>query len=180
MSAPAPVITSLETVDWPWEWYPSGPRAFAKRAQAAGWDVRIGFARGHMPGQAADTWELHDSIGVWVDGYGRRAAALWGRNPDAEFSAKKQDSGTIKDGELPSGMKWSSSGTMILLGGGMSFPYANLSELDEWVKARGVVIPGWYEAATKRVLDARAASKANAKSKAEANAAEREAAARAR
>lgn len=168
MSAPAPIITSEETWrTWEESWYPSGPRTFAKRARAAGWEARIGFSRGSVPGQALDSWEVRDMIGVWIDGYGRRAGAFWERNPEAEFTAKKLDKG-IKPGELPSGMIWSASGTLIMLGGGMAFPYCNLTKLDEWVALKGTVLPTWYEGIRDAVVKAEADAKARAKAKDEA------------
>lgn len=142
---PEPEITSIQTYEsWDEAWYPSGPRGFAKAARAAGWEARIGFSRGPVPGQAADTWETRDIIGVWVNGYGKRAVATWERNPNAEFSAKKLEAGNIKPGEIPSGMAWSSSGTAIRLAGGMSWGYANLTDLKEWVALKGAVLPSWY------------------------------------
>jgi len=139
------VISSLDT--WPaWDeaWYPVGPRGLAKAARAAGWEARIGFARGPVPGQAKDSWEIRDTIGVWMDGFGKRAAGMWERNPDAEFSAKKLEAGNIKPGEIPSGMQWSTAGTAILLGKGMSWGYANLTDLKEWLALQGAVLPSWY------------------------------------
>lgn len=145
MTGPKPIITSHETYEsWEEEWYPSSPRTLAKAARAAGWEVRIGFSRGYVPGQAKDSWEIRDIIGVWMNGYGRRAVATWERNPEAEFSAKKLDAG-VKPGEIPSGMQWSTSGTAIMLGGGMSWPYANLTDLKEWIQLKGAVLPTWYE-----------------------------------
>jgi hypothetical protein len=142
---PEPEITSLDT--WPaWDedWYPSGPRSLAKAARAAGWEARIGFSRGPIAGQAKESWETRDMIGVWLNGYGRRAVALWERNPEAEFSAKKLDAGNIKPGEIPSGMQWSTAGTSIITGKGMSWTYANLTDLKEWLALHGDVLPSWY------------------------------------
>lgn len=144
MSEPKPIITSLETwPDWDEAWYPSGPRGLAKLARDNGWEARIGFSRGYVPGQAKDSWDSRDMIGVWLDGYGKRAVAMWERNPEAEFSAKKLDAG-VKDGEIPSGMKWSTSGTAIIMAKGMSWTYANVTDLKEWLAVHGAVLPAWY------------------------------------
>lgn len=181
MTAPPPVITTRET--WPaWDeaWYPSGPRAFAKRTRSAGWLARIAFSRGYVPGQAQDTYVVRDIIGVWVDGYGRRAVAFWERNPEAEFSVKKQDSGTIKSGEIPSGMAWSSVGTAIILGAGVSYTYAGLKDLDAWVEVHGNVDPSWYVMIQAWVLAHEEHARRKAKTKASNEAQEREDAARAR
>lgn len=141
-----PVITSRETYrTWDYAWYPSGPRGFLRRAEAAGWDVRMGFSRGYIPGAKADTWDMRDMIGVWVNGYGRRAAAFWSRNPDAEFSARKLEAGNIKPGEIPSGMTWKASGTTIRISERESWTYASLADLDEWVALHGAVLPSWYK-----------------------------------
>ena len=180
-TAPPPGITSIETYKtWEEAWYPAGPRALAKAARAAGWEARVGFSRGYVPGSKAGSWDVRDIIGVWLDGFGRRAAAFWERNPEAEFSAKKQESGTIKDGEIPSGMKWSSSGGLIMLGKGMAFPYANLSDLEEWVKLQGAVLPAWYRTIQDWVQAHEENAKRKAKGKAQTEANAREAAARAR
>jgi hypothetical protein len=142
---PEPIISSNETYEsWDEAWYPSGPRSLAKAAREAGWEARIGFSRGYVPGQSKDSWEVRDIIGVWLNGYGRRAVATWERNPEAEFSAKKLEAGNIKPGEIPSGMAWSSSGTAIMVAKGRSWPYANLTDLKEWVALHGAVLPSWY------------------------------------
>lgn len=131
-------ISSRETwPEWDEAWYPAGPRALAKAARSAGWEARIGFSRGHTDGG------VRDIIGVWLDGFGRRAAAFWERNPDAEFSARKLEAG-VKDGEIPSGAQWSSSGTMVMAGKGMSWGYANLTDFREWLALQGNVPPEWY------------------------------------
>lgn len=163
---PAPEVTSTWTHEnWEEEWYPSGPRAFAKRARAAGWDVRVGFSRGSIPGAKKDTYATRDMIGVWLDGFGKRAGVFWERNPDAEFSAKKLEAGP-KPGEIPSGMNWTTKGGSIRFGPGMSFPYPNLTQMDEWVALQGAVLPGWYEGIKTKVLEAEAAAKARADAKA--------------
>lgn len=175
-------ITSLESYAQGWDeaWYPSGPRNFAKRARAAGWDVRIGFSRGSIPGAKEDTWETRDIIGVWLNGYGKRAGAFWERNPDAEFSARKLEAGNIKPGEVPSGMQWSSTGGLIMIGPKTAFPYANLTEMDEWVSLRGAVLPSWYEAIScwVRAHEMHAAWKAKHKAEMAARAKEKAAQAR--
>lgn len=158
MSAPRVGITSLETRDWPEEWYPSGPRAFAKRARGAGWDARMAFSRGRVPAAKTDEWDVRDMIGVWLDGYGQRLAAFWERNPEAQFSAKKLDAG-VKAGEIPSGMVWAVSWTAVFLGPGIAFPYPNLTELDEMVAAKGDVGPEWWAYVEHRVRAARARAK---------------------
>jgi hypothetical protein len=161
---PEITITNRETYEsWDEEWYPSGPRTLAALARSAGWEVRIGFSRGPVAGQKADTWETRDIIGVWMDGYGKRAVALWERNPDAEFTAKKLEAG-VKPGELPSGMKWSTSGTAIRMTKAWSWPYANLTDLKEWLALHGDVLPSWYEAIRARVKEAEERAKARAKS----------------
>ena len=144
MNSPAPVITSLETYGaWDEAWYPRGPRLFAKLARDSGWDCRVGFSRGYVP-VGKDRHELRDMIGVYVNGYGRRAAAFWERNPDAEFSQKKLDTGNIKPGEIPSGMQWSTSGTRIRMTEAWSWTYANLNDMEAWIKAHGDVSDTWY------------------------------------
>jgi hypothetical protein len=131
----------------------------------------MGFSRGFVP-HGSDEYEMRDIIGVWVDGYGRRGCALWTRNPEAQFSARKLESG-VQPGEIPTGMKWSTSGALIMLGKGMAFPYANLTQINEWVALRGAVLPGWYEDIKAKALAAEAESRAKAKAKVEAEKIER-------
>jgi hypothetical protein len=152
VSAPPPIITNLETTSaWDEKWYPSGPRSLAALARTHGWDVRMGFSRGYVPGAREGTYELRDTIGVWMDGYGRRAAAFWERNPDAQFSARKLETG-VEYGEIPSGMTCKASHTTIYVQGGGVFSYASLSDLKEWITARGEVRPFWCESVRARVL----------------------------
>lgn len=162
---PKPEITTHETQDWDEEWYPRSPRAFLKLARDAGWEARIGFARGYVTGQAADTYEVRDFIAVWLNGYGRRACMSWTRNPEAEFTAKKLEAG-IKPGEIPSGMKWKPEGGSIMLGRGMSFPWLNATQMEEWTKLRGNVLPAWYDKIRTDYFAAQAAAKERAAAKA--------------
>ncbi len=151
---PAPEVTSTWTWEhWEEEWFPVPPRSFAKKARAAGWEVRIGFSRGSMDGRKANTYVTRDMIGVWIDGFGKRAVVIWERNPDAEFTAKKLESG-VKPGEIPSGAKWSPRGGSIRYGKGMAFSYPNLTEMEEWVALQGAALPSWYEACRQRALAA--------------------------
>lgn len=153
---PEPEVTSTWTAEnWEEEWYPRAPRGFMAKARAAGWDVRIGFSRGSIPGAKANTYQTRDMIGVWLDGFGKRAGVFWERNPDAVFSAKKLEA-SPKPGEIPSGMMWTTKGGSIRFGPGMAFPYPNLTEMEEWVALRGEVLPSWYVACQKRVMDAAA------------------------
>lgn len=153
---PPPIITSTWTHEhWEEAWYPASPRNLAKRARAAGWEVRLGFSRGYAEGRKANTYALRDVIGVWLDGFGKRAVVYWERNPDAEFTAKKLEAG-IKPGEIPSGYQWTPRGGSIIGEKGTSFPYPNLTEMEEWISLGGAVLPDWYESTKRRVLAAQA------------------------
>lgn len=166
---PPPIITSIETWEtWEEAWFPSSPRSFAKAARAEGWEARIGFSRGYVQ-VSKDSWEIRDVIGVWLDGYGRRAVAYWERNPEAEFSARKLEAG-IKPGEVPSGQQWKTSGTAIMSGKGRSFGYANVTELKEWLALHGAALPSWYEAIKTKVQTAEAEAERKSKAKAKAGA----------
>jgi hypothetical protein len=176
----SPIITPRETWEtWDEEWYPRSPRLVARTLRSAGWSVRVGFSRGYVPGQKADTYVLRDMIGVWADGYGKRAAWFWERNPEAEFTAKKLERG-IKPGEIPSGMEWSTSGTTIIMGNGVSWVYASHTDLLEWAQLQGAVLPSWYEHIQAWVQAHEERDKRKAKGKAQADADAKEAEARAR
>lgn len=161
MTTPEPIITTQETHGWPWEWYPAGPRAAAKLAKECGWDVIMAFSRGYVPGPG-ESWVLRDMIGVWVDGYRHRAVAIWERNPEAEFTAKKLESG-IKPGEIPSGMQWSISSTLIMIGSGASFPYASLTDFRDWISRKADVDAEWYLDIRSAALEKERAAKAKTK-----------------
>ena len=174
MSAPPPIITTLQTVHaWPEEWYPRSPRSFLKTALDAGWDARMAFCRGYVAGQKADSWELRDQIAVWIDGFGKRAVMIWERNPDAEFTAKKLEAG-IKPGEIPSGYKWSPRGGSIMWGKGLSFPWLNATQMTEWTTLRGNVLQSWYDKIKTEHFAALDMAKMRARAKADNEAAERE------
>jgi hypothetical protein len=87
-SRPAPVITSQQTFDAGWCWWPSPVTALEKRATRLGWMVRVGFARGYKRGIHKDTWALLDTVGVWLAKPGApRAAFVWKRSPDGADSS---------------------------------------------------------------------------------------------
>jgi hypothetical protein len=80
---PPPVITSLATYVAGWMWWPRAVETLAVKATGLGYEVRIGFARGYKPGRSKDTWELLDTIGVWLHKPGRPVAGfVWERSPD--------------------------------------------------------------------------------------------------
>lgn len=83
MSTPAPVLTSLQAHDLGWQWWIPSAHSMAVYARSYGWEVKLGFARGYTPGRKLDSWDLTDSIGCWVDGFGRRGVAYWLRKPEA-------------------------------------------------------------------------------------------------
>jgi hypothetical protein len=166
VSQPDPVITSRDSVDWPEDWYPGPAKTFAKTARAVGWDVRIGFSRGYVPGQKADTWDVRDMIGVWLDGFDKRAVMLWERNPEAEFTAKKLEA-SIRPGEIPSGAKWSPKGGSLLLGNGRSFPWMNATQMKEWTVLKGAVLPSWYAQVRDEYFAAQDLARARARARAD-------------
>ena len=172
-SAPPPIVSTRETTHWPEDVFPSAARSFAKLARAAGWEVRIGFNRGYVPAQAADTWEVRDGVSVWLNGYGKRAVGAWERNPNAQFTQAKLDAG-VKPGEEPSGRKWKFTHGTEILGRGESFPWMGSDQLKEWAKLQGNVLPSWYAKVREEHFAKLAKTKAAqaAKTKAEADAKE--------
>lgn len=147
---PAPLYTSQDTQAW--DCWPPAILALRKVAIEAGWDVRVGFSRGYVPGRAGGTLELVDMLGVWVDGFGMRGGAFWERKPDSETA---------------SGYAWKADSTIIraspLLAG---FPYANHTEFRVWLKAQGRCAPSWFAMSRERVMAARAKAKAAVPAKA--------------
>jgi hypothetical protein len=112
-------------------------------------------------------------IGVWLDGFGKRAVMLWERNPEAEFTAKKLEAG-IKPGEIPSGATWKPRGGSVVSGRGRSFPWMNATQMKEWTALQGNVLPSWYEAVRDGYFAAQDLARARSRAKADNEAAERE------
>lgn len=80
---PPPIITAAETYAAGWCWWPAPVLTLEKRAMLAGYEVRIGFARGYKPGRKKNTWELWDTIGAWLHKAGHpRVVFTWERSPD--------------------------------------------------------------------------------------------------
>lgn len=89
---PPPVITAAQTYADGWCWWPRAVLTLTKRAELAGYDVRVGFARGYKPGRRKGSWDLWDTIGVWLHRADRpRVVFTWERSPDAanEWKAGK-------------------------------------------------------------------------------------------
>lgn len=129
-------ITSIETYEMQWDQWPAGVRRLTYLAETMGWSVRVGFSRGDLePGKTRDT------IGVWLNGYGHRAAAFWERDPESD---------TV------SGYAWKATTTAIWQGGrrpgAPCFPYANHSDFKEWVEARGAMAPDFRNRHAVRAL----------------------------
>lgn len=80
---PPPVTTAAETYAAGWCWWPSPVLTLEKRARLAGYEVRIGFARGYKPGRKKGTWELWDTIGAWCRRPDKPLVVFtWERSPD--------------------------------------------------------------------------------------------------
>ena len=80
---PTPVLTSLEAAAMGWEWWIGPALTLQKRAVLAGWECRLGFARGYKPGRKKNTYELWDTVCAWLHQSGRpRMAFTWERSPD--------------------------------------------------------------------------------------------------
>lgn len=123
------VIDSCTTYAQGWDQWPLGVRQMIAMAETHGWSVRTGFSRGEIPGRKRNTMAMRDMIGVWIQGYGHRAAAWWERNPEADTDA---------------GYAWKASGTAIWPGGRPTmdtpcFPYANVADFKEWLTMRGTM-----------------------------------------
>ncbi len=99
MGRPAPVITSTETYAAGWCWWPRAVVLTEKRAVAAGWAARIGFARGYKPGRRKGTWSLLDIVGLWLlKPDAPRAVFTWERSPETEANAWKAGSALLWSG----------------------------------------------------------------------------------
>lgn len=124
-------ITSIESYEQGWCWWPKSVLAMSDYAESYGWDVRIGFSRGEIPGRKMDAVEVQDTIGIWINGYGKRAVALWKRRPESETDSAYQ---------------WTTDGSIIWADGrpGVAFSYANHTDLKHWLSKAGAVGEDWY------------------------------------
>jgi hypothetical protein len=98
---PPPVITAAETYAAGWCWWPGSVLTLEKRAKLAGYEVRIGFARGYKPGRKKGTWVLLDTIGAWCHRDGKpRVVFTWERSPESENPAWKAARASFRAGSL--------------------------------------------------------------------------------
>lgn len=116
---PAPVVTSREF--WDGSGCPAVVLAHAERARAASWDVRVQRSRGHAPHAA------HGAPGAlkW------RHALVLGNGVWSAYAVYVETT-------------WAS----VMLWGRTRpwFPYASISDLAEYISARGQMDDAWYAA----------------------------------
>ena len=85
---PAPLLTSVQSVEMGWQWWPSMVLTLERRAIHAGWVTQCGFSRGYKPGRARGTFDLLDVVAVHVRKPGVRGGFMWNRLVDGSYEWK--------------------------------------------------------------------------------------------
>jgi hypothetical protein len=129
---PAPEHTTRDPFpDMP---LPTALAALKKKAEAAGWEVRVGYSRAKRRAVKIGSYDLVETLGVWGEGHGWRFSAMYERKPEGAVSAQAWKWGSISlwaDGKFP-------------------FSYASVTDLKEWLAVRGSVLPSWFAAIAAR------------------------------
>ncbi len=93
-AAPAPEWTTRD--GWPEGFpVPAGARALVKRAEAAGWEVRVGYSRPFRAGVRKGEWVKAHYVGVWARKGGRSIYGRWWAKADAEKLTWSWDKGSV-------------------------------------------------------------------------------------
>lgn len=85
---PAPLLTSRDSEALGWCWWPPMALRAQKSAERAGWDTRLGFARGYKPGRGKGTFDLLDTIGLHLHRAGTTGCLMWSRLVDGSYEWK--------------------------------------------------------------------------------------------
>lgn len=108
---PVPEVTSLDPVPEGLVW-PTSMGGVQRKAEALGWEVRPGYSRGSVPGQARGTWKLREEACLWMRKAGQpRLALSWERMPDSQAKG---------------GPAWKADKALALDGKGMARAYGHL------------------------------------------------------
>jgi hypothetical protein len=143
---PGPEVTNLDPFPSDFT-VPAAVKQLVGKAEAAGWEVRLGYSLGPRRAVKIGTYDRVETLGVWAGPHpdsGWRFSAMYERKPDG----------------APSAQKWKWGKTSIWRADRFPFPYCNVTELKEWISVRASVLPSWFEQVTKRVRDAEAKQKA--------------------
>lgn len=138
---------------------PAEPRAvldLVKRATAAGWLVRVGFSRGPARAVTVNTYKLVETFGVWAAAHpdtGWRFCAMYERSIGAATGWKWDRTGIWKPGQV------------VAPGLGPRFGHATVTDLKEFLEARGAVPPAWFKGVHARVMSQAAKTKTAAKAR---------------
>jgi hypothetical protein len=86
---PAPLLTSVQSVEMGWEWWPPMVLTAQRAAQRAGWETTLGFARGYKPGRGENSPPtLIDTVAVHVRRGAVTGALVWDRLVDGSYEWK--------------------------------------------------------------------------------------------
>lgn len=150
---PVPEVLSIDPrpADAPPE--PRPVLAIVKAAETAGWLVRVGYSRGPARAVKVGEYKLVETFGVWAGAHpdtGWRFYAMYERTVGKTWAWQRI--GIWKPGRL------------VAPGLGPRFVDANVTDLKDFIAARGSVLPLWFKGIHARVQDqadkARAAARA--------------------
>lgn len=101
VEAPEPEWTTRD--GWPGGFVPpGGAERLRKLAEAAGWEVRVGYSRPFRPGVRTGEWVKAHYVGVWARKGGRSIyGRWWSRVTDGKLSWS-WDGGTVNGWRAPS------------------------------------------------------------------------------
>ena len=151
---PAPEVTTLDPrpADAPDE--PRAVRLLVAEATAAGWQARVGYSRGPIRAVKVGTYKTVECFGVWAS-----------EHPETGWRFCAMHERTIG---AATGWKWARV-TMwhargkATTGGALRFSHANRTDLSTFIELRGLVLPSWFAAIEKRVVEQAERQKAAAK-----------------
>lgn len=123
-------------------------------ARMAGWEVRVGYSRGHARQVRKGLYKEVHTFGVWGLGYGWRWCVMYEWSPDLK-----------KPWTWDRTAIWSAQGGPVAPGLGSRFVDGTKTDLEEFLGLRGAVLPSWFKGVHARVQEAQEKAKAAAKSR---------------
>jgi hypothetical protein len=137
---------------------PKPVRDLRKVLEAGGWEVRIGYARAWRRGQRTGTFRVMESFGVFAansDSNAYRVVSIYWRFADsAETYGWFRDTMDVELIEKAAGEpgKWTWIDSRIVDAKGKR-NRVKVTDVKEFAKVRGSVLPSWFEKIAKRIAE---------------------------
>lgn len=137
---------------------PTAVRGLVKLLEAGGWEVRVGYAQAWRRGQRTGTFRRMESFGVFSGNHASNAyrvvAIYWRFADTTETHAWFRDTMALELTEKASGEpgKWTWMDSRIIDANGKRHR-TKVTDVKEFAKVRGSVLPSWFEKIAKRFLD---------------------------